>query len=134
VLSSSNRPLTLKKQANWGNWEKLHGKDIDKNTIVWYNCIKSNEGKAEMIAYYKPTAKDSARARKLLKEAGIKISIRKALRTVHVGRQCERVDKSTATRIISILEDNGFILQQRDIIFSLIDKGLADTFCFFVAA
>lgn len=87
-----------------------------------------------MFQAYKPIAKDTAKARQLLSNAGIKINVRLSLRTIEVGRQCKETSPETALTIIKTLESNGYKLSQADVIYSLIDANLCDSISFYVVA
>ena len=87
-----------------------------------------------MIAYTKPTAADSKKARNLLKEAGIKINVKKSLRTVYIGRQGSLLDRDVAVKIISVLSANGFAVSMPDVVSNLIKNGICDTMSFYVLA
>lgn len=85
-----------------------------------------------MFQVYKPIARDTAKARQLLSNIGIKINVRLSLRTIEVGRQCKAVSSKTALTIIETLESNGYKLSQADVIYSLINANLCDSISFYV--
>ena len=69
-------------------------------------------------------------AKKICKEHGVKgfrkLKLKRPLYTV--GRQTVRINKRIALRLVDSLESNGFKIDNRDMVMSLIEQDLFDSF------
>lgn len=78
------------------------------------------------IEIRKPTARDTAAIRALLKTLGIKAAVRKMNWAITIGTQCERFSQVTAAAIVHALKGAGYLIDMEDVTASLIAKNLCD--------
>lgn len=83
--------------------------------------------KIKTVSYYMPTIAHSKEIRQILKESGFKVSVSKKKHYIYVGQQTKRFSVIDALKIINIVKDLGYCIDQEDVVSELARKGLFDT-------
>lgn len=84
------------------------------------------------MRFSKPTKSEMVTIKSIAKEFGLTAKLGRNKRsTADMGKQCKRLSKDVANRIVAKMNEAGFILDPYSCIEESIENGVADILCFY---